>query len=227
MDGVPPHGVRPSSHHLPIIGGIMHLTRYAPLLLLLLGSTAASAKIPDFGVRTAPDIIKKDPNPKAREFYAELVEHSKKQGRQMVADTKKTTGLKASDLKKVDWDCLFWRVAASVAKHIRSTNPGLQPPEFADAMERTALDDDDCPDEGGPGSNGVKVYNAAINQVQAGRYGLQRESSADEWMARLATILGAGIGVGEAAPAGAPAGMVPILNPKLFLPRDASPTDGT
>lgn len=194
-------------------------------LLLVLVATAAHAKIPDFGVATAPDIIKNDPNPKAREFYRELVEHAKKEGRQMVEDTKKSTGIKASDLKKVDWDCLFWRVAATAAKNLRRRFPGLQPPEFADLMEETALDKDDCPDEGGPGSRGVKVYNAAINHVQAGRDGWQRaELPADSSLFRFAqAMMAAGVTLGDVAPAAAaPAGVVPLIliNPKLFMPKD-------
>lgn len=198
------------------------MKRALPLLLALVFSApAAYAKIPDFGVETAPDIIKKDPNPKAREFYKELVEHSKQEARQMVKDTQKTTGLKWSDLKKVDTDCLFWRVAATAAKNIRRRFPGLQPPEFADTMEKTALDDDDCPDEGGPGSNRVKVYNAAINQVQAGSDGWQRSSTEPDWVRVVAGILAAGVNVGEVVPAGAPATPGPFIlfgNPEDYMP---------
>lgn len=187
---------------------------------VFLAATVANARIPDFGVETAPEIIKQS-GPKARAFYEQLVEHSKQESRRMVEDTKKSTGIKASDLKKVDWDCLFWRVAATTAKNIRRRFQGLQPPEFADIMEKTALDDQDCPDEGGPGSNGVKIYNAAINQVQAGRDGWQRNS--DEAAAKaLAAVLAAGIGAGETAPAAivpAPAGAVPIIDPRLFTPK--------
>lgn len=196
-------------------------------LLLVLVATAAHAKIPDFGVATAPDIIKNDPNPKAREFYRELVEHAKKEARQMVRDTQKTTGLKWGDLKKVDIDCLVWRVAASTAKNLRRRFPGLQPPEFADIMETTALDEDDCPDEGGPGSRGVQIYNAAINQVQAGRDGWQRtELPADSNLFRFAqAMMAAGATLGKAAPVtAAPAGVVPLIliNPELFMPKDES-----
>lgn len=194
-------------------------------LLAVLVASSASAKIPDFSVKTAPEAIRDATNPEARRFYAELVEHAKRDARQMVADTKKTTGLRPSDLKKVDWDCLFWRTAASMAKNIRRRFPGLQPTAFADQMEATALDDDDCPDEGGPGSNGVKVYNAAINQVQADRGGWQRAELPEGLLRALQGMVGAGIGVGEVAPA--PAGVVPLLgNPEGYMPPSGDPKPG-
>lgn len=194
------------------------------LLLASFAATTAHARIPDFHARTAPDVIKNSPNPKAREFYKDLVEHSKQQGRKMVEDTTKTTGLKATDLKKVDWDCLFWRVAATTSKNLRRRFPGLQPPEFANMMEQTALDKDDCPDEGGPGSNGVRVYNAAINQVSAGRGGWQMVSAdGSDVLKALAGTFAAGLNAGEVGvPAGAsPAGLVPQLHPKSM--RDVRP----
>lgn len=193
-------------------------------LLLVLLSCPAFAKIPDFGVGSAPDIIKSDPNPKAREFWRELVEHSKKEARQMVEDTKKTTGLRWSDLKRVDIDCLLWRVAATVAKQVRREFPGLQPPEFATWMETTALDKDDCPDEGGPGSNGVRVYEAAINQVQASRDGWQRaDLPADSSLSRFAqAMMAAGVTIGAPAPVVTPAGVAPIIliTPEAFMPAE-------
>jgi hypothetical protein len=211
----------------------MTVMRTLAVLLMLMFVVPAHAKIPDFGVGSAPDIIKKSTNPKAREFYSQLVEHAKAEARRMVADTSKTTGLKAGDLKKVDWDCLFWRVAATNAKNIRRRFPGLQPPEFADWMERTALDDDDCPDEGGPGSNGVRVYETAINQVQAGRDGWQRSSEELDWVKAL--FGAAAVGVGNGAPAGAAvldgagaaSGLVPIVNPEVLHNPVKPMKDGT
>lgn len=199
------------------------------VVLSMLVAPAAVARIPDFSVANAPEAVKSSTNPKARQFWAELVEHSKKQGRQMFADTQRTTRLKLSDMKKADWDCLFWRAAATFAKSVARRHPGLQPPEFAAQVERTSLDEDDCPDQGGPGSFGVQVYNTAINQVMGKRGGWQKseahEPSRDEAPASarvsaevMRAFMAAGVVIGDAA-RGAAAAAGSVM-PILVLPQE-------
>jgi len=142
----------------------------------------------------------------------------------MFEDTKKTTGLKNGDMRKKDWDCLFWRVAATFANQLQRKQPGLQPPQFARDLENTAMDEDDCPDQGGPGSFGVQVFQTAANQVSARRNGWQMtantEPSRDELpaSARLSaeamrTFMAVGVAIGDAArgAAAAAGGVLPIL----------------
>jgi hypothetical protein len=199
------------------------------IAVLCLFAPAAFARIPDFTVANAPEAVKSSTNPKAREFWRALVEHSKKEGRQMFEDTKKTTGLKPGDMKKTDWDCLFWRAAATFAKSVARRHPGLQAPEFAAQVERTSLDEDDCPDEGGPGSYGVQVYNTAINQVMGKRGGWQKSEapvpSRDEAPASarvsaevMRAFMAAGVVIGDAA-RGAAAAAGSVM-PILVLPQE-------
>jgi len=179
------------------------------LALLAIASPAAAADIPDFDMKNAPSSVRDAKNPKARELWRDVLDTSKKNGRLMFRNTAALTKIPESKMTGRDWDCLFWRVAASFAKALRRQEPGLQPPTFADEVEAIAQR---CDDDGGPGSLGVRVYNTAIMKMMKERGEANRSATPSEEAIRF--FLAFGVVIGEsskAAAAAAAKGVVPIL----------------
>jgi hypothetical protein len=199
-----------------------------PLMLAAtLSAQTALASIPDFTVFNVPESVQSAKTPAARKFWNDLVEHSKQQGRKMFEDTKKQTGLKNADMRKKDWDCLFWRTAATFANSIATSNPGFLPTTFAEELSRTALDKDDCDDNmKGPGGRGVLVYTTVAHNITAKDGGWQKTASATPGMvpayAKSAKDLiqmfaALGVVIGDAAE-GAATTLAGGLLPVLVLP---------